>query len=306
MKLPDREYFTVQELADRWGCSQDDVFEYVKSGKIAPSFKFEYPMCLTETLDEQESRLHYYVENGSHDGYKAEWKTWGNGIKTIDRSDPDSFVLCNSMTYSGIYTLSVDQVMQQWGNAQLSEAWEGNLQGMFFPLPGYEGKQFRIIPVYPFKVTTADFLFLLGEVERFEAECCQEPTAVKSTAAPEQAKRHVITPEERKAKKKSPIQRAVEAYIDATPDGVKAGFYTFLKKQIKLPKAVILKDDQSYAYFFKDVKEEGAREGVYLNNPKEGHKEGDPSWNHYSGNNISSIISKEKLKRKKIQSENSP
>jgi hypothetical protein len=90
----------------------------------------------------------------------------------------------------------------------------------------------------------------------------------------------------------------VEAYLDGNQNGNKAGFYTFLKQQIKCPKEVTLKDGESYAYFFKEVKEKGAQEGVYLNHPKEKKKGGDPGWNHYSGDAVSSIISKEKGRRK--------
>ncbi|EKD97177.1 MAG: hypothetical protein ACD_23C01023G0001 [uncultured bacterium] len=116
-------------------------------------------------------------------------------------------------------------------------------------------------------------------------------------------KRHKITKDERKTKSKSAIQLAVEAYLDNTPEGNKAGFYTFLKDQIKLPKEVILKEDESYAYFFKDVKEKGSQEGVYLNHPKEGKKESYPAWNHYSGDDVSGIISKEKKNRRTLQPE---
>lgn len=127
-----------------------------------------------------------------------------------------------------------------------------------------------------------------------------------SQGAPEPkqvSKRHIITDEERKAKSRSTIRFAVEAYLDTASDGNKAGFYTFLKQQIKLPKEVALKDGESYAFFFKDIKEKGSQEGVYLNHPKEGKKEGDPGWNHYSGNDISGIISKEKNNRKNLQPE---
>ncbi|MGD9685461.1 MAG: hypothetical protein AB7U43_00615 [Desulfobacter sp.] len=127
-----------------------------------------------------------------------------------------------------------------------------------------------------------------------------------SKKQPVESKRHKITDEERKSKGKSAIQLAVEAFLDATPGGSKEGFYTFLKNQVKLPNEAILKDGESYAYFIKDVKERGAGQGVYLNHPKEGKKEGDPAWNHYSGNDVSGIISKEKKNRKTPLSENSP
>ena len=111
--------------------------------------------------------------------------------------------------------------------------------------------------------------------------------------------RHKISKDEWKSKRKSAIQLAVEAFLDDSPEGNKAGFYAFLKKQLNLQKEEPFKDGQPYAYYFKDVKEKGKLEGVYLQHPKEGKKEGNPSWNHYAGNEISSIISKERGRRKK-------
>jgi len=123
-----------------------------------------------------------------------------------------------------------------------------------------------------------------------------------SLGKPEPAQRHVITMEERKSKSKSAIQLAVEAYLDTTPDGNKAGFYTFLKAKLKLTTEEILKDGEPYPYYFKEVKESGIKEGVYLNHPKEGKKVGKPGYNHYSGDDISSHISREKGKKNKMTS----
>lgn len=167
----------------------------------------------------------------------------------------------------------------------------------FERLTGDEDKEAREINVTPYiPPELMDMVF-----EGFE----QEGMAI-SQGVPEPnqvSKRHIITAEERKVKSRSAIRLSVEAYLDTAPDGNKAGFYTFLKKKIKLPKEVILKDGESYTFFFKDVKEKGSQEGVYLNHPKEGKKEGDAGWNHYSGNDISGIISKEKKNRKNSQHE---
>jgi hypothetical protein len=111
--------------------------------------------------------------------------------------------------------------------------------------------------------------------------------------------RHDIKPDEWKSKDKSAIQIAIEAFLDSRPDGYKIDFYTFLKTKLKLTTEEILKDAESYPFYFKEVKEAGCKEGVYLNHPKEGKKEGTPGYNHYSGANISSLISREKAKRKK-------
>lgn len=120
---------------------------------------------------------------------------------------------------------------------------------------------------------------------------------------PVRPERHKLKPEEHKAKSKSSIQLAVETYLNVRPNGDKAGFYSFLKQQITLEKGAILKDGESYAYFFKAVKEQGSHEGVYLQCPKEGKKEGSPGWNHYPGNAVSGIISKERNRRKKLSSD---
>jgi hypothetical protein len=159
-------------------------------------------------------------------------------------------------------------------------------------LPGdHEKKELNWCPYFPEEINTA-FLMKVGT---------ESPPAEHTV--PEVSKRHKITDEERKTKSKSAIQLAVESFLDNTPGGNKAGFYTFLKNQIKLPKEVMLKNGESYAYFFKEVKEKGSQEGVYLNHPKEGKKEGDPAWNHYSGDDVSGIISKEKNNRKTQQPE---
>jgi hypothetical protein len=115
-----------------------------------------------------------------------------------------------------------------------------------------------------------------------------------------QTQRHVFQPNERKSKAKSALQFAIEAYLDTAPDGNKAGFYTFLKAKIKLTTEEILKDGEGYDIFFKSVTESGSKEGVYLNGKKEGKREGKAGYNHYSGSDISSNISREKGKRKKM------
>jgi hypothetical protein len=103
-----------------------------------------------------------------------------------------------------------------------------------------------------------------------------------------------------KPKSKSAIQFAVEAYCNETGLPDKNGFYSFLKIKIKFPKELILKNGQSYAYFFDKIVVSGVQEGVYLNHPKEGKKEGEPRWNHYSSADVCSIINKEKRRRKII------
>jgi len=154
------------------------------------------------------------------------------------------------------------------------------------------------------------FTCTFEEAERFKTKyICNSNNQlfqkVGQTLEPNSSSRHIISDQERRAKSKSAIQLAVEAYLAMVPDGNKSGFYLFLKDKIKSLKEESLKDCQSYAFYFNKVTENGSREGVYLNHPKEGKKEGDPSWNHYSSNDISSIISKEKAKRKKCSSQNS-
>ena len=109
---------------------------------------------------------------------------------------------------------------------------------------------------------------------------------------------HRIKPEERRPKGKSAVQVAIESFLNDHPTGTKNEFYKFLKERIKLPKGRDLKDGQSYEYYFQKVIEKGNIEGVYLNHAKEGKTEGDSGWNRYSGGAVSSLISKEKKRRK--------
>jgi len=112
--------------------------------------------------------------------------------------------------------------------------------------------------------------------------------------------KHVIKTSERNTKGLSVIQTAVNTFLDVAPGGYKDGFYSFLKAKIKLTTEEILKDGESYTYFFKSISNSGSNEGVYLNHPKEGKKEGEAGYNHYSGRDISSLISRERGKRNKI------
>jgi hypothetical protein len=169
-------------------------------------------------------------------------------------------------------------------------------------LPSEPESYIRLIDV---KIILESELVIAEESLKLYAEQTGRADILKRLDGQRSNNRHVITEDERKAKSKSAIQLAVEAYLDSAHDGNKAAFYTFLKKQIKLPREVILKDGQSYAYFFKEVKEVGSQEGVYITSSKEGKKEGEPAWNHYSGNAISTIISKEKSYRKKQSQKNS-
>lgn len=160
--------------------------------------------------------------------------------------------------------------------------------GDWFQIPG--GKSFK----------KSDFRYSRASLKHY-AESMRRDIAFPD-AMPEIKIRHKITKVEQKPKGKSAIQLAVEAFLDDSPEGNKAGFYIFLKKQLNLSQEQPFKDDQPYAYYFKDVKGRGIQEGVYLHHPKEGKKEGDPGWNYYSGNETSAIISKEKKRRKSKKS----
>jgi hypothetical protein len=131
----------------------------------------------------------------------------------------------------------------------------------------------------------------VAELDRYAAIINEELTTEK--------KRHIIQPVERKSKAKSVIQLAISEYLDATPSGMKAGFYDFLKAKIQLTANEILKNGEGYEYYFKSVTTSGSKEGVYLNMPKEGKKEGESGYNHYAGAEITTLISREKGNRKK-------
>lgn len=105
--------------------------------------------------------------------------------------------------------------------------------------------------------------------------------------------RHIITENERKAKRKSAIQLAVEAYFsEPSPVHDTDGFKSFLKKQIELPKEVTLKDGQSYPFYFDKI----MTNGVKIKQPKERNKNVKPQYD-YTNTYISGLISREKKRR---------
>jgi hypothetical protein len=46
LNLPEKEWYTVQEAAKRWGCSEDDVLHYIGTNKIRPSFILSGAECV--------------------------------------------------------------------------------------------------------------------------------------------------------------------------------------------------------------------------------------------------------------------
>jgi len=108
----------------------------------------------------------------------------------------------------------------------------------------------------------------------------------------------VITESERGKKSRSAIQVAIENYLDEAPNGKRAGFYEFLNGKLKLATEQVLKDGQSYNFYFDKPVVTGSREGVYLNGAKEGRKPGTPGYNHYNGGQISGLIAKERGRRR--------
>lgn len=45
MKLPDKEFYTIQEVAKRWDCSENDVLHFIQMLRLLPSFYLEKVRC---------------------------------------------------------------------------------------------------------------------------------------------------------------------------------------------------------------------------------------------------------------------
>ncbi|HOO39968.1 MAG TPA: hypothetical protein PK653_00875 [Syntrophales bacterium] len=149
----------------------------------------------------------------------------------------------------------------------------------------------RLVP-HPYRLP-------VGGVSRpFGSKIIIPLSEVKRIEAPPSRGRHVITESERGKKSRSAIQVAIENYLDEAPNGKRAGFYEFLNGKLKLATEQVLKDGQSYNFYFDKPVVTGSREGVYLNGAKEGRKPGTPGYNHYNGGQISGLIAKERGRRR--------
>lgn len=302
VKQPTREFCIKDVLPIRF-------IEYYTGGKLGPEsiallFAHKQGIDWNRRMKEADKLTAYHWQYGKITPLKrTEWESILYSIQSLSERYDNIDKHFNEWLTAALKILPVAFVWRSEFDAAYRRAMSPeritflDQSKGFERLTGDEDKEAREINVTPYiPPELMDMVF-----EGFE----QEGMAI-SQGVPEPnqvSKRHIITAEERKVKSRSAIRLSVEAYLDTAPDGNKAGFYTFLKKKIKLPKEVILKDGESYTFFFKDVKEKGSQEGVYLNHPKEGKKEGDAGWNHYSGNDISGIISKEKKNRKNSQHE---
>jgi len=52
MKLPDKEWYTIQEVAAKWGWSEADVLHQIWINRLHPSFEFNEIECKTIVTDD--------------------------------------------------------------------------------------------------------------------------------------------------------------------------------------------------------------------------------------------------------------
>jgi len=259
-------WYTTEELEQRWNVSTTDIIHFMECNGLLPSFRASF------TCD------FYYRADGVNFTPLAATPTDKAHVAT------DVFTVW-AVTKDFMFKLLTS------GSVDLSGKllFNSNMPEIMYK------------PNVPVIVRLTDVLFTDKAVQQFEEKyfkaVCE--TTRDNSEMPEPKKQHIIKPEERKVKGLSAIQTAINAYLEVAPDGNKAGFYTFLKEKIKLTVEETLKDGESYSYFFEKVTENGSKEGVYLNHAKEGKKEGEAGYNHYSGSEITSLISRKRSKKKK-------
>ena len=275
--------------------------EFYTNGKLGPEtaalfFAHKQGIDWNRRMDTEDKLTAYHWQHGKVTAIKrTEWESVVNSIQSLSERYDKTNRHFDEWRTAALKLLPVAFVRRSEFDAVYRRAMSPeriifvDQSRNFERLTGDEDREAR---------QTNDTAYIPPELVGIVFEGFGHGMNTSDTKSETRQKRHIITQEERRAKGKSAIQLAVEAYLDGNQNGNKAGFYTFLKQQIKLPQEVTLKDGESYAYFFKEVKEKGTQEGVYLNHPKEKKKEGDPAWNHYSGDAVSSIISKEKTRRK--------
>lgn len=148
MNLPEKAWYTIQEVATRWNCSEDDVLYQINVYNLKPSFFFESVKCSVSKRP-----------------------------VNFDENTPIT-------TYSGLVSLWLPD--SEFCNKRLSytRQWEGNLEGCLF-IPGFISKSdndFKILlPLEPTPITFNDILITLKELNRFETKALQE--AIEDKAA---------------------------------------------------------------------------------------------------------------------------
>ena len=60
MKLPDKNWFTLDEVALRWGCTTDDLFHYAMHGQLNLTYEWKKALLNTKKHGENDEKMYLY------------------------------------------------------------------------------------------------------------------------------------------------------------------------------------------------------------------------------------------------------
>jgi len=139
---PDKEYYTVKEVAKRWNCSGVDVLRYIQSYILLPSFLFSDVEC-------------HVGENC----YLLNKRVYAENIECV----------------SGLFTPYVFSGQFDYYKITIDNIWQGMMDNKYFVNGAYTledltGKEIGKIyaPIDSPPITTGDFRITIQELRRFE------------------------------------------------------------------------------------------------------------------------------------------
>lgn len=154
MKLPEKEWFTIQEVANRWSCSVDDVLHFIQLLKLNPSFYLECVSCQIR------------IPNTVFGSFETAYKGSHTGLV--------SMLLCK----------------EDFCTKLLSEKrpLKGDLKGSLLvagpPVQYVAGRENNceiLLPINATPITFDDILITREELLRFETEASQKPIKLQET-----------------------------------------------------------------------------------------------------------------------------
>lgn len=157
MKLPEKSWYSIDEVATRWECSKDDVCHLIQTTMLLPSYFLEGVECRIKTMP-------------------------------IDfESDEDSTV----QNYSGLVSpaLFLADIVNKY--ISVSKKWCGNLEGdlLIAGPPQFRkensGIEEVLIPIDPVPVVLDDILIARDELKRFERVQNSHPHKGQTIQAPD-------------------------------------------------------------------------------------------------------------------------
>lgn len=142
--LPEKEWFTLSEIAERWGCSEDDLLHYGETEKLGLSFNFQDVKLAWGSND-----IHF--DDGEIYIQETDVKRW-RGLFMLSKHDIRGIVAYGSLYPQELHnTLTLDHCYQKYGRV---EHGDGQYKDSFGPHVDY--------------VQKSDLLITRQERDRFE------------------------------------------------------------------------------------------------------------------------------------------